>query len=214
MPHCVCSAAREVEHGREGRHSALQKRPHNLAYIATSQKGMACTPRDPKCGRFFFIFLDFGHAPSQPFLASRGQPRGGGGGAARGGGGVGQPTQLWLAAASNTPIGNGLLPASLSTQVVGRREPWCSRHRGGGVGICACRAVLCRAVRCRPWGGWGQRGLVPSRAKCSYPTRSFVEAHMYQWFRFGRHVALFGDCCICKFLCVASWCCTMCFPTH
>ena len=53
--------------------------PNALAYIATSEKGMACTPSDPKCGRFFFIFLDFGQIPPQPFLASRGQPRGGGG---------------------------------------------------------------------------------------------------------------------------------------
>ena len=71
---------------------ALQKRPHNLvapnalAYIATSQKGMACTPRDPKCGRFFFVFLDFGHTPPKSFVASYGQ--GGGGGAGTGG----QPT--------------------------------------------------------------------------------------------------------------------------
>ena len=72
----------------------------------------------------------------------------------------------------------------------------CSRHRGGGVGISACCAGLCRAVPCRLWGGWG---LVPSRAKCSYPTRSFVEAHMYQSFRFGRRFALFGDCCIASF---------------
>ena len=65
----------------EGGHFALQKRPHNLplvvapnawAYIATSQKGMACTPRDPKCGRFFFIFLDFGHTPPPAVF---GQPR-------------------------------------------------------------------------------------------------------------------------------------------
>ena len=86
MPHCVSSAARDIEHGREGGHFALQKRPHNLvapnavAYMTTRQKGMACTPRDPKCGRFFFIFLDFGQIPPpRPFLASRGQPRGGGG---------------------------------------------------------------------------------------------------------------------------------------
>ena len=71
--------------------------PNALAYIATSQKGMACTPRDPKCGRFFFIFLDFGQISPQPFLASRGQPRGGGGGG-------GQPTQPRLAAARNTPL--------------------------------------------------------------------------------------------------------------
>ena len=59
----------------------------------------------------------------------------------------------------------------------------CSRHReGGGVGISVCRPVLCRAVPCRLWGGGGQRGLVPCRAKCSYPTRSFVEARMHQWF--------------------------------
>ena len=89
----------------------------------------------------------------------------------------------------------------------------CSRHRGGGrnLRVPPC-FVPCRAVP--PMGGGGQRGLVPCRAKCSYPTRSFVEAHMYQWFRFGRHVALFRDCCICNFLCVVSWCCTMCFPTH
>ena len=73
VAHCVSSAAFEVEHGREGGHFALQKRPHNLvapnavAYIATSQKGMACTPRDPKCGRFFFIFLDFGYTPPSRF---------------------------------------------------------------------------------------------------------------------------------------------------
>ena len=62
--------------------------PNAMAYIATSQKGMACTPKDPKCGHFFFIFLDFGQIAPQPFLASRGQPRGGGGG--------GQPTQSRL----------------------------------------------------------------------------------------------------------------------
>ena len=49
-------------------------------------KGMACTPGDPKCGRFFFIFLDFGQiSPSHfwPAVASQGGGRGGGG----------QPTQ-------------------------------------------------------------------------------------------------------------------------
>ena len=70
--------------GGRGRRFALQKRPHNLvapnalAYIATSQKGMACTPRDPKCGRFFFIFLDFGPAISSQLLLAKG---GGGWGA-------------------------------------------------------------------------------------------------------------------------------------
>ena len=92
----------------------------------------------------------------------------------------------------------------------------CSRHREGGGGrnlrVPPC-FVPCRAVPPMGGGGW-QRGLVPCHAKCSYPTRAFVEAHMYQWFRFGRHVALFRDCCICNFLCVVSWCCTMCFPTH
>ena len=89
MPHCVSSAAHDIEHGREGGHFALQKRPHNLvapnvvAYIATSQKGMACTPRHPKCGRFFFFFLDFGQIASP---AISGQPRGGEeGGDGRGG---------------------------------------------------------------------------------------------------------------------------------
>ena len=84
--HIVCLRLHvKLTMGGRRRHFALQKRPHNLvapnplAYIATSQKGMACTPRDPKCGRFFFIFLDFGHTPPQPFLASCGQPRGGGG---------------------------------------------------------------------------------------------------------------------------------------
>ena len=71
--------------GGRGRHFALQKRPHNLgapnalAYIATSQKGMACTPRDPKCGRFFFIFLDFGPAISSQLLLAKGGGMGGGG---------------------------------------------------------------------------------------------------------------------------------------
>ena len=96
--HIVCLQLHmKLTMGGRRRHFALQKRPHNLvapnplAYIATSQKGMACTPRDPRCGRFFFIFLDFGHTPSpQPFLASRGQPRGGGGGG-RGGGGSTNP---------------------------------------------------------------------------------------------------------------------------
>ena len=109
MPHCVSSTARDIEHGREGGHFALQQRPHNLvapkavAYIAASQKGMACTPRDPKCGRFFFIFLDFGQispaAISRPAVASQG---GGGGGE-----GGGQPTQPRLAAARNTLLGEG-----------------------------------------------------------------------------------------------------------
>ena len=92
--HIVCLQLHvKLTMGGRRRHFALQKRPHNLvapnplAYIATSQKGMACIPRDPKCGRFFFIFLDFGHTPPQPFLASRGQPRGGGGG------GVNQPSR-------------------------------------------------------------------------------------------------------------------------
>ena len=71
--------------------------PNAVAYIATSQKGMACTPRDPKSGRFFFIFLDFGQISPQPFLASRGQQGGGGRG--------GQPTQPRPAAARNTPVG-------------------------------------------------------------------------------------------------------------
>ena len=48
----------------------------------------------------------------------------------------------------------------------------CSEHGGfcfvrsrvrGGVGISACRPVLCRAVPCRNGGGGGQRGLVPLR---------------------------------------------------
>ena len=87
MSHCVSSAARDIEHGWEGGHFALQEKPHNLvasnavAYIATSQKGMACTPRDPKCGRFLFVFLDFGQIPppaffGQPWPATRlGTPR-------------------------------------------------------------------------------------------------------------------------------------------
>ena len=64
--------------GRE-RHFAVQKRPHNLvapnalAYIATSQKGMACTIRDPKCGRSFFIFLDFGPAISSQLWLAKGR---------------------------------------------------------------------------------------------------------------------------------------------
>ena len=105
MLHCVSSAAREVEHGREGGHFALQKRPHNLvapnalAYIATSKKGIACTPRDPKCGRFFFIFLDFGHTPPPAVFGQPRPAKGGGGGEGRGG----QPTQPRLAAAWNTP---------------------------------------------------------------------------------------------------------------
>ena len=78
--------------GGRGRHFALQKRPHNLvapnalAYIATSQKGMACTPRDPKCGRFFFIFLDFGPAISSQLLLAKG-----GGDGGRGSGGSTHP---------------------------------------------------------------------------------------------------------------------------
>ena len=86
MPHCVSSAARDIEHGREGGHFALQERPHNLvapnavAHIATSQKGMACSPRDPKCGRFFVVYLILAKFAPQPFLASRGQPREGRGG--------------------------------------------------------------------------------------------------------------------------------------
>ena len=54
---------------------------------------MAATPRDPKCGRFLFIFLDFGQSSPQPFLASRGQPRGGGGGGGGGEGGVNPPSR-------------------------------------------------------------------------------------------------------------------------
>ena len=90
----MSSASREVEQGREWGHFALQMRPHNLvapnalAYVATSPKGMACTPRDPKCGRCFFIFLDFGQTPPKPFLASCSQPRGGGGE-----GGVNKPSR-------------------------------------------------------------------------------------------------------------------------
>ena len=101
MPHCVSSAARDTEHGREGGHFALQKRPHNLvapnavAYIATSQKGMVCTPRDPKCGRFFFIFLDFGQIPPPPNHFWRAVASQGGGGGGGRGGGV-QPTQPQL----------------------------------------------------------------------------------------------------------------------
>ena len=69
---------------RTGDRIALQKRPHNLvapnavAHIATSQKGLACTPRDPKCGRFFFVFLDFGQISppaifGQPWPATGGE---------------------------------------------------------------------------------------------------------------------------------------------
>ena len=107
LPHCVSSAALDIEHGREGGHFALQKRPHNLvppnavAHIATSQKGLACTPRDPKCGRFFCVFLDFGQI-SPPAIFGQPWPQGGEGG--RGGGGRGvQPAQPRLAAARNTP---------------------------------------------------------------------------------------------------------------
>ena len=50
---------------------------------------------------------------------------------------------------------------------------------GGGGSESPCAALFC-AVLCRAaYGGGGQRGLVPCRAKCSYATRSFVEAHMY-----------------------------------
>ena len=82
-----------ISHFKRG-HTA----PNAVAYIATSQKGMACTPRDPKCGRFFFVFLDFGQIfpPAmfgQPWPAKAG-----------GGGGV-QPTQPRLAGARNTPFG-------------------------------------------------------------------------------------------------------------
>ena len=95
--HIVCLQLHvTLSMGGRGGHFALQKRPHNLvapnavAYIATSQQEMACTPRDPKCGRFFFIFLDFGQIPPpHPFLDSRGQPRGGG----EGRGGVNPPSR-------------------------------------------------------------------------------------------------------------------------
>ena len=97
LPHCVSSAALDIEHGREGGHFALQKRPHNLvapnavAHIATSQKGLACTPRDPKCGRFFFAFLDFGQI-SPPAIFGQPWPATGGEGGRGGGGGRGGPT--------------------------------------------------------------------------------------------------------------------------
>ena len=108
LPHCVSSAALDIEHGREGGHFALQKRPHNLvapnavAHIATSQKGLACTPRDPKCGRFFFVFLDFGQI-SPPAIFGQPWPATGGEGGRGGGGGGVQPPQPRLAAAWNTP---------------------------------------------------------------------------------------------------------------
>ena len=68
---------------------------------------MACTPRDPKCGRFFFIFLDFGQIPPppHPFFASRGQPRGGGGG---GRGGSTNP-----AAVPYCAVGKEIIPHSM-----------------------------------------------------------------------------------------------------
>ena len=94
---------------REGGHFALQKRPHNLvapnavAHIATSQKGLACTPRDPKCGRFFFVFLDFGQI-SPPAIFGQPWPATGGEGGRGGGGGGVQPAQPRLAAARNTPV--------------------------------------------------------------------------------------------------------------
>ena len=87
----VCCSVPVSEHGREGGHFALQKRPHNLvapnaiAYIATSQKGMACTPRDPKCGRFFFIFLDFGQISPPAIFGQPWPAKGGGGGGGEGG---------------------------------------------------------------------------------------------------------------------------------
>ena len=108
LPHCVSSAALDIEHGREGGHFALQKRPHNLvapnavAHIATSQKGLACTPRDPKCGRFFFVFLDFGQI-SPPAIFGQPWPATGGEGGRGGGGGV-QPAQPRL----GTPLKSGL----------------------------------------------------------------------------------------------------------
>ena len=103
MPHCVSSAARDIEHGREGGHFALKKRPHNLvapnavAYIAASQKGVACTPRDPKFGRFFFIFLDFGQI-SPPSIFGQPWP-------AKWGGGRGCSTHP----RRNTPVDPGLI---------------------------------------------------------------------------------------------------------
>ena len=62
--------------------------------MATSQKGMACTPRDPKCGRFFCIFLDFGHPPPQPVFRRPRPAKGGGEGGGAGGGGRGGSTNL------------------------------------------------------------------------------------------------------------------------
>ena len=150
LPHCVSSAALDIEHGREGGHFALQKRPHNLvapnavAHIATSQKGLACTPRDPKCGRFFFVFLDFGQI-SPPAIFGQPWPATGGEGG-RGGGGRGGPTP----------------PAAASR---GLEHPRSARHgrtgRGGG-GTFQVRVGPVLTQHMRGWGGtfhrlcWGR----------------------------------------------------------
>ena len=91
--------------------------PNALAYIATSQKGMACTLGTPSVGVFSSFSLILAKISPQPFLASRGQPRGGGEG--RGG-------STHSAAARNTPIHEdvSLLPLIGTRQ----RHPGSVRH--------------------------------------------------------------------------------------
>ena len=43
-----------------------------IAYKATSQKGMPCTPRDPKYGLFSSFSLILAKFPPEPFPPSRG----------------------------------------------------------------------------------------------------------------------------------------------
>ena len=96
--------------------------------------------------------------PPQPFLASRGQPRGGRGGGGGGGGGV-QPPQPRLAAAWNTPSRNRVHQASMLCELFVHEEVLCKpcsfafsyrKHEvmiGGEVFWC-CKVAICGGVAC------------------------------------------------------------------
>ena len=81
----------------------------------------------------------------------------------------------------------------------------CSRHRGG-VSESPCAALFC-AVPCRavPPVGGGGGAKRPCAVPCQVflPTRSFAEAHMYQWFRLDGILLIFMTVAFATF-CVLS----------
>ena len=127
----------------------VEKRPHNLvapnalAYIATSQKGMACTPRDPKCGRFSSFSLILAKFPPSHFWPAVASHGWGGEGGGEGRGGSTHP-----AAARNTPLVVIDVVSCCAVLFCGR----CGGVVFRGVILCyvvlCCIVVLCCVVLC------------------------------------------------------------------